>query len=396
MNNAIKICGGGVMMAVAWLGAAQAADHPVKKGKRVSEFGQLWQDYSDFKNMLQNDYGFDYGITYSMTAQYGAPSGKKTAFQSIAYPDFTWTWFNDDRGNLELNAAYNIVQYSGANGEGIGERIGVATPINDYTAQANEFPELYFTYQLPNEYKWLSLAAGQFPIYNFDGTTYDANQQENFINWTFAQNASSTYSTAGLGGYVQASPNDWVFTLGAQDATNIDGESISASHLDEKHYTTFGSIAYNPMISGWGQGQYSVLVYNQPWVKKQPQTTNGWSINAMQNLGEKWAVFGRANGVSGDMAIVDASYMLGVVCNNPWERNALDQLGLAVGLNHINEEAAGESLAHKYETVAEGYAAFGISQFMTITPDVEVYFNPAENSKSDQAFVFSLRATVFF
>ena len=384
------------LLALSVSNPAMAADHPVKKGKRVNEFSQLWQEYEDFKQKLNQNYGFDYGITYSMTGQYGAPSGKKAAFQSIAYPDFTWTLFNNDMGNLALNAAYNIVQYSGANGNGIGNRIGVITPINDYTEQSNEFPELYFTYQLPANYNWMTIGLGQFPLYNFDGTTYNSNQQENFINWTFAQNASSTYPTAGVGAYLQASPNDWVFTLGAQDATNITGESISTSNLDEKHYTTFASVAYNPTIAGLGGGQYSILYYNQPWVEKQPQTTNGWSLNAMQNLGEKWAIFGRINGVDGEMATIDTSYMLGVVLNNPWNRNDLDQWGLAAGLNHINEDAVGAPLEHKYETVLESYVAYGISSFMTITPDVQVYFNPAENPKSDNAFVFSLRATVFF
>jgi len=375
---------------------AFAADHPVKKGKRVSEFSELWQEYEDFKNNLNKNYGFDYGLTYSLLGQYGAPSGKKAAFQSIAYPDFTWTIFNNHNGNLALNAAYNIVQYSGTNGNGIGNRIGVVTPINDYTEQSNEFPELYFTYQFPGAYNWLTFGTGQFPLYNFDGTAYNSNQQENFINWTFAQNATSTYPTAGLGSYIQASPNDFVFTVGAQDATNISGESISTSHLDDKHYTTFGSIAYNPNVPGLGQGQYSILYYNQPWVEKQPQTTNGWSLNAMQNLGDKWAIFGRANGVDGDIATIDKSYMLGAVINNPWNRNSLDQIGFAAGLNHINKDAVGESIEHDYETVLEGYSAFGISSFMTITPDIQVYFNPAENPKSDNAFVFSLRATVFF
>ena len=384
------------IMVLSFTSPVMAAEHPVKKGKRVSEFSELWQDYEDFKKDLQQNYGFDYGLTYSLVGQYGAPSGKNAAFQSILYPDFTWNIFNNEMGNLSLNAAYNMVQYSGSNGNGIANRIGVVTPINDYTEQANEFPELYLTYQLPANYNWMTIGLGQFPIYNFDGTTYNSNQQENFINWTFAQNASSTYATAGLGGYIQAAPNDWVFTIGAQDATNITGESIATSNLDEKHYTTFGSVAYNPTISGLGQGQYSVLYYNQPWVEKQPQTTNGWSVNAMQNLGEKWAVFGRVNGVSGEMATIDTSYMLGAVINNPWNRNELDQIGLAAGLNHINEDAVGASLEHNYETVLESYLAYGISSFMTITPDVQVYFNPAENPKSDNAFVFSLRATVFF
>ena len=46
----------------------------------------------------------------------------------------------------------------------------------------NEFNELYYTYQFGGKWNWLTLGVGQFPIYNFDGTDYDANQQVNFLN----------------------------------------------------------------------------------------------------------------------------------------------------------------------------------------------------------------------
>lgn len=364
---------------------------------RHLSFSNLGNKYSDFKDYLQKKYGFGYSLTASFTGQYGAPSGKSTALQTILYPAITWNLFNNNYGNATLNAAYNIVRYTGANSAKIDDNIGVVTSINDYDELTNEFPELYITYQLPGKYDWMTVGLGQFPIYNFDGTTYDSNQQENFINWTFSQNASSTYPTAGLGSYFQINPTqEWSFAAGFQDATNVDGNRISTSHLDEKHFTTFGYISYNPTIKGLGLGQYSFLYYNQPWVEAQPQTTNGWSINASQNIGDKWAVFGRINGVSGEQAEIDNSYLLGAVMNNPFNRNPLDQIGFAAALNHINEEAVGSPIETDYEKVLEGYVTFGVSKWMTITPDVQVYFDPALNPKSDTAFAFSLRATLFF
>ena len=364
---------------------------------RKLSFTDFGKEYSDFKDYLQKNYGLNYSLTTSFTGQYGAPSGKQAGLQTILYPAITWQMFNNSYGNATLNVAYNAVQYSGADAEKINNNIGVVTSINDYDEQSNEFPELFVTYQFPGEYKWLNIGLGQYPIYNFDGTAYDANQQENFINWTFSQNASSTYPTAGLGSYVQLNPSaEWIFAAGFQDATNVDGDRISTSNLDEKHFATFGSISYNPQIKNLGLGQYSFLYYNQPWVEKQPQTTNGWSINASQNLGEKWAVFGRINGVSGEQAEIDNSYVLGIVMNNPFERNPLDQIGFAAALNHINEDAVGSPIEHHYEKILESYVAFGISKWMTLTPDIQVYFDPALNQKSDNAFAFSLRATVFF
>lgn len=360
-------------------------------------FSELGNKYTDFKDFLQKKYGLNYSLTASFMPQYGAPSGKSTAFQTIIYPAITWEMFNNQYGQMTLNTAYNVVRYSGADGQKIQNNINAVTPINDYSTQSNEFPELFITYQLPNEYKYLTIGAGQFPLYNFDGTTYDSNQQQYFLNYAFSQNASSSYSTAGLGSYVQITPNqDWSFALGFQDATNITGDRISSSNLDEKHFTTFGYIAYSPTISGLGDGQYSFLYYNQPWVEDQPQTTNGWSVNASQNIGDKWSVFSRINGVSGEIEEIDNSYILGAVMNNPFNRNPLDQIGFAAGLNHISEDAVGENLEHNWEKVLEGYLTLGVSKWMTLTPDVQIYFDPALSPKSDNAFVFSVRATVFF
>ncbi|MBR6664013.1 MAG: carbohydrate porin [Alphaproteobacteria bacterium] len=369
------------------------------KHRRSHSFTDLGKEYSYFKNHLQDKYGLQYSVDVSFMPQYGAPNGKKTGIQTLIYPSITWQAFNNEYGNATLNLAYNIAQYSGRSAEAIGNRIGAVTGINDYTSQSNSFDELYLAYQLPGKMNWLTVGLGQFPIYNFDGTAYDSNQQENFINYALSQNASSTYPTASMGGYLQISPNEeWSLAFGAQDAHNIDGDGISTSHLTggDAHYTSFASLTYTPTIKGLGSGEYSILYYNQPYVDVQKETTNGWSLNASQNIGEKFAVFGRINGVSGSTAEINQSYVLGAVYNNPLDRNPLDQIGFAVAYNKIDEKAVGEELAHDAETVLEAYWAWGVSKWATITPDVQFYINPALNQKSDYATVFSLRASIFF
>ena len=212
-----------------------------------------------------------------------------------------------------------------------------------------------------------------------------------------AQNASASYSDAGLGGYVQITPNDeWSFAFGGQDATNVEAPSIRFNHLDENHYTTFGYVAYTPTIKGLGDAEISLLLYNQPAVTEQPQTTNGWSLNLSQNIGEKFSVFARVNEVSGSMEEIRQSWVLGGVYNNPLDRNPLDQIGLAYAYNKIDEAVVGEQISHKAEQVIEAYWAWGIGDMLTITPDVQLYINPALNQKSDYGVVTSLRATVFF
>ena len=355
----------------------------------------LGTDYSMFKYWLNKNYGFDYGVTTTFMPQRGAPSGKYNAFQAYVYPYFTWTNFNNEYGTGALNFAYTLVRYGHHDAADVGNRMGVVSDINDYNDKTNEFDEFYYTWQFGGDWKWLTLGLGQFPIYNFDGSAYNSNQQVNFINYALSQNPSSTYPTAGVGAYVQATPKgDWSFALGAQDATNVDATSVRVNHLDDKHYTTFGQVQYAP-TNKLGDAQFSVLVYNQPAVKEQPQTTNGWSLNLSQNIGEKFNVFARVNGVSGHQDTIDQSWSGGMVWLNPLERNDLDQIGLAYAYNKVNETAVGEPLEHDAEQVVEAYWAWGFSKWATLTPDVQFYIHPALNQNSDYAEVFSLRLTLF-
>lgn len=360
-------------------------------------FSEIGKEYSDLKNYLNNHYGFNYSLDVSVMPQYGAPSGKTTAWQTIIAPSFTWTNFNNEYGTGTLNFAYNIVRYGSSEAEKIENNIGVVTPINDYDTKSTSFNELYYSYQLPNNWNWLTMSLGQYSIYNFDGTTYNSNQQVNFINYALSQNGSASYSIAGLGAFVQITPNkDWNFAFGAQDATNIDAVSVRFNSLDEKHYATFVYGAYTPTISSLGQSEIAILLYNQPWVKEQQQTTNGWSVNLSQNIGEKLSLFGRINGVSGNMMDIKQSWVLGGVYNNPINRNPLDQIGLAFAYNRIDEKAVGSKLDNKREKIVETYWTWGISKWAAITPDVQLYIDPAQNAKSDYGMVFSLRATLFF
>ncbi len=357
----------------------------------------LMGEYQNFKNNLNKKYGFDYSVDFSVLEQRTSPSGKSNAFQAYLYPSFTWTLFDDKRGSGVLNFAYTVIRYGGHNANDLANNSGFVTPINDYPNKENEFNELYYTHQFGGRWNWLTVGLGQFPIYNFDGTDYDANQQVNFLNDSLAQNASASYTQAGVGAYAQITPNNnWTIAFGGQDGTNVDAESVRFNTLNDEHYTTFGYVAYTPTIKGLGDAEISVLVYNQPWVKEQTQTTNGWSLNLSQNIGEKLSLFARLNETSGDVEEIRQSWVFGGVYNNPFNRNELDQIGLAYAYNKLDEKAVGEKISHKAEQIVEAFWSFGVGNMLVITPDVQLYINPALNQKSDYGFATSLRATVFF
>ena len=361
------------------------------------ETKSIVQKYNDFKQELQDKTGLSYSIDISALMQRGAPNGKGTAWQTMYYGDVNWDMFDSDTfGSGSLQIAYNAVRYWGKSATNIGNRIGVITDINDYPSNSNEFDQLSYTHQFPGYMKWLSVTLGQFPMYNFDGSAYLANQQTNFLNYALSQNGSSTYPTASLGAYATIAPNEeWSFTVGMQDAHNISGETISSNKFGKGKYTSFASASYTPTDKNGNQNQYSIMFYNQPGVPQQPGTSNGWSVNFLQYLTDKFAITGRINGASNSPETIKQSYVLGVVYNNPFNRNNLDQIGFAGAVNKLNKSVNGSG-TRSVENVLEAYYAFGLSDFMTITPDIQFYINPGANQKSNTATVASIRATMMF
>jgi len=357
----------------------------------------LQQDYANFKNWLSQKAGLTYSLDISFLGQRAAPNGKGTPWQTQYYGTANWDMFKSDKiGSGSLQIAYTAVRYWGKSAQNINNRIGVISAFNDYTTTANYFDQLSYTHQLPGALDGLSVTIGQFPIYNFDGGTYNSNQQINFLNFSLSQNASETYPTASLGAYATFAPDDlWSISAGFQDAHNISGETISLHKFGKGKYTAFGSVTFSPKIEGLGQGTYSLLYYYQPDVSEQPGSSNGWSLNLQQNIGAKWAVFGRINGAANSPVSIRQSYSLGVVYNNPFNRNALDQIGLAGAVNKLNKRINGAG-TRSVENVLEAYWAWGVSNFMTITPDIQFYVNPGANPDHHTATVSSIRATLMF
>ena len=111
----------------------------------------LGNDYDKFKNTLSNDYNIDYNLDYSIMAQHASPGGKYNAVQSYLAPSIAWTTFDNQYGTGILNASYYSIFYGNHNAQDIQNRTGMATSINDFVENEQEFAALYYTYQLPRK-----------------------------------------------------------------------------------------------------------------------------------------------------------------------------------------------------------------------------------------------------
>ena len=133
----------------------------------------------------------------SLLEQWGLANGGSPALPMYAAPSVDWTAFKSrEWGTGSVQMAYNVTGYSTKqNAADIQSNLGLTTPINDISTKTFTFSQLSYTQATPDN-KWL-LTAGQYPLSNFDGNAYLGNQQQNFNNYLFAQNATQTYLDEG-------------------------------------------------------------------------------------------------------------------------------------------------------------------------------------------------------
>ena len=365
-----------------------------RRRAQITPEGELEELWSHGKH-LANAIGLDIGIDISYLAQRAAPGGKQTSIQGVYYPYLTWNLFKDRAiGSGQLNVNYTLVRYWGTQAANLQDRINTAVAFNDYAANQEFFSQFSYTHTLPGDLNWMSVTVGQFPLYNFDGTTYLDNQQTALMNYALSQNATSVYPSASFGAYAQAQTKNFTLAAGYQDATNITGQTIDLGSAFDGKYTGFGYAAWTPTFD-FGAGQYSVLYYYQPSVEKQPENVNGWSFNMQQNLGKKWAIFGRANGSDRGVSGVKNSYALGAALLNPLNRNEQDAIILGAAYNRLSNAGLGyPTYMRSAETAVELAWVWGIGKLVTITPDVQFYPRAGLNGDKQFTNVVGLRTTV--
>ena len=359
------------------------------------EISHLYRDYTNWKARVQKETNVAYSFDVSLLQQWGSPDGGSPALQIYAAPSLDWTVFKSSNwGTGSIQVAYNLVTYpTNQNAASIQSNLGLITPINDFPSNTENFAQLTYTQASPDN-KWL-LTGGQYPLYNFDGNAYLGDQQQNFNNYLFAQNATQTYLITGLGAYLQFNATSTLqFAAGFQGANNVSGEAISTKNFSNDCCAWFGYVQWTPRFHGFGSAQYSFSYFSTPSIPAQ-SSTRGWSVNAVQNLNETWAVFARANGANGFVTQIRNSYALGVAMNNPLKRSSTDQIALAVGLSQAASPPTNPPNTRNEKPI-EAYWTWTFFGGVLLTPSVQYIFDPALSPTKNGVWGLSLRATFLF
>jgi len=359
-------------------------------------FSDIYTDYTKWKNQFETETNIQFAMDLSLLEQWGFSGGGSPALQLYAAPSVDWTVFKQkDWGTGSIHLAYDAVPHypTAQSAADLQSKLGLITPINDYPTRTMNFAELTYTQATPDN-KW-SLTAGQYPLADFDDNAYLGNQQQNFNNYLFAQNGSQTYLITGLGAYVQFNATStWQLASGFQGTNNVRGQTISGKGFDSDCCAWFGYAQWTPHFPGLGSARYSFSYFETPGIPAQG-ASRGWSVNAVQNLNNTWALFARANGANGYVTQIKRSYALGVAMNDPLQRSSTDQIALAVGLSDAASPPTNPQNARN-EKAIEAYWTRTLVGGLLLTPSIQVIFDPALNPSKSSVLILSLRTTFAF
>jgi carbohydrate-selective porin OprB len=382
------------------VGRIHNATRAARKRQELSldeQFDLIHLRYAKAKKELENATGVFYSMAASSMSQWGTPNGGYGAVQAMFTPGIDWKMFSVPevgKGSMEFH--FLAAQYwSGATGTSLGSKLGLASPINNQPSANQQFVQLTYTHRFPGN--WLAVTLGQYPFSNFEGNAYANDQQVNFIGFPLTQNGSQNYSQAGLGAYAQINPTKQLtFAAGFQDANDLSGSYIQFSTLGRGPYAWFAYGAWSPTLGQWGQGTYSLLYYSQPGISLQPVASEGLSFSASQPIGSKWGLFLRANTAWRASFAIQSSIAGGGVYNDPLRRSRYDQIGLAMAWNATNRSVFQGSFARPSETMVELYWTWALFKTVLVTPDVQLYLQPALSPSDYAAAVFTIRLTQLF
>lgn len=109
-------------------------------------------------------------------------------------------------------------------------------------------------------------------------------------------------------------------------------------------------------------------------------------MNAVQDLNDTWAVFGRANGALEFTSRIKASYALGVAMTHPLHRSPTDQIGVAFGYSDVAAAPTIPANARN-EKILEAFWNWALFGGLLVTPDVQLIVDPALNPDRGSVWV---------
>ncbi len=260
--------------------------------------------------------------------------------------------------------------------------------------------------------KQLAIKGGKIDTTTYlDDNNFAHDETTQFLGRMFRNSPAIEFpSDNGPGALVTVSPKDTVDFVqleGIWADADADWENLSDRPFIAGEINFMPAKAFDYDEAKW-EGNYRFYYwYNgTPHTKwkdgeKNKESNYGFGISLDQKLGEVFGIFSRFGWQDPKVSIIEYHWSFGAEMTGEYWNRKDDVLALAVGQAIPGKDYGDAGNPHRNETHLETYYSFKVNDYLTLSPDFQVIWDPngfgnEEEGDNDPIFVYGGRAQVGF
>jgi len=357
------------------------------------------ESWKNFKKNMEEKYGTSIGITLDDHHQQilngpGARKGRNIFWWNLTLKQKLW-----EGGKLIFKARGSLPDNEPPNG--ITPLVGTKLNLDwaAYETASLYVANVYLEQKLLNDKLLIALGKLNFPDY------FDENKVAgwDFFSHSLAKSQAfpHRYHTIGALGRYDLSDRLYV-QAGISDAQGIRSETgLNTAFYDEDYFITMGELGIKTKNSKGLEGNYRFDL----WYDPQPLTkhkggserdTIGFGVSFDQMLSEKVGAFLRYGWDDGRVRKFADYWSLGGTWTGPLPVRSKDVLGFGFGQGITHHEYREAKNATHTESIFEVYYKIYITEWCSLTLDLQTLLNPGTNSHNDTAVIPGFRVKMVF
>ena len=359
---------------------------------------KLLEPYFNYKKKIKREDGLAFGFDYNALYQAASESpGEDTAAGGALRIFGQWEFIGRDSGNTGM-LVYKIENRHRLGTEIAPQDLGFETEYVGLTAVPFSDIDWALTNLFGNQQllgNRLAFVAGIVDTTDYVSVYGLVDPWNDFSNLAFSTDPTIPAPNQGLGGAARVMISDNYYVLGGLAYSNGDptdpGNSLESFFNDSEYFTH--------IEVGWigsFEKRFSDNVHLTVWhagEREEAQVPDGWgaSFSFSRLIASKWEPFVRAGYADDGGALWERSLSIGLGYHT---RTNSDLIGLGLNWGRPSKEAFGSGLDDQY--TAEIFYRFQLFKILTITPDVQLLFNPALNPNEDMTAILGIRGRINF
>ncbi len=370
----------------------QEAQPAINSGKT------LLGPYFDFKKRVADAYGLSFGFDYNALYQASSASlGEKTAAGGVLRMFGRWLLVgkgSENTGTLVYKVENRHTLGTAIAPQDLGFQTGyVGLTAVPFSEIGWALTNLFWDQQLLGNR--LAFVGGFTDVTDYVDVYGLVDPWSDFSNLAFSTDPTIPAPNQGLAAAGRLLVTDHVYVLGGIADANGDptdpGNGFD-SFFDQGEYFTHLEIGWIPSIK---QG-FSDNIHLTAWHADEREEAGvgaGWGLafSVSGLIDDTWEPFIRGGYAKDGGSLWERSLSAGLGYHT---RKGGDLLGIGLNWGRPSEESFGAGLDDQY--TVELFYRLQLFKILTITPDLQLLFNPAQNPKEDVIAIFGFRARLSF